>query len=65
MEYYSAKKKKRNNAICSHMMDLEIIVLSKYRKDKYHTSLICVFQNMTQINISMKQNQNHRLILKK
>ena len=41
------------------MMDLEIIILS-IEKYKYHTSLICVFQNMTQINISMKQNQTHR-----
>ena len=29
-------KKEWNNAICSNMMDLEIIILSKSEKDKYH-----------------------------
>ena len=45
MEYCSAIKKQQNNAICSNMMALEILVLSKLsqkEKDKYHMiSLIC------------------------
>ena len=57
-------KKEPNNAICSNMMDLEMIILSEVRqkkKDKYHMiSLICGIQNMTQMNLTMKQKQNHR-----
>ena len=38
-------KKELNNAICSNMMDLEIVILSEVsqtEKDKYHMiSLIC------------------------
>ena len=43
---------------------LEIILLnegSQKEKDKYHMiSLICGIQNMTQINLSMKQKRTHR-----
>ena len=44
-------------------MDLEIIILSEVNqkeKDKYHISLTCGFQNMTQMNLSTKQTQTHR-----
>ena len=45
-------------------MQLEIIILSavsQAEKDKYHViPLICGIQNMTQMNLSMKQKQNHR-----
>ena len=45
-------------------MDLEIIILSEVsqkEKDKYHMiSLICVIQNMTQMNLFTKQKQIHR-----
>ena len=44
-------------------MQLEIIILSEIsqkEKDKYHMiSLICGIQNMTQMNITMKQKQTH------
>ena len=39
MEYYSAINEEWNNAICSNMTDLEIILLSEVcqtEKDKYH-----------------------------
>ena len=46
-------------------MDLEIIILSEIsqkEKDKQHMiSLICGIQNMTQMNLSTKQKQTHRL----
>ena len=49
-------------------VDLEIIILSevsqrktKTEKDKYHMiPLICGIQNMTQVNLSMKQTHRHR-----
>ena len=63
MEYYSAIKKERNNAICSNMQHAEIIILSdvsQKEKDKYHiVSLICGILNMTQMNLPMKQKQTH------
>ena len=34
MEYYSAIKKEQNNAICSDMMDLEIITVSEVNQRK-------------------------------
>ena len=44
MDYYSAIKKEWNNAICSNMMDLEIIIIlsevSQTEKDKYHVILL-------------------------
>ena len=44
-------------------MGLKIFILSKVsqtEKDKYHMiSLICGIKNMTQMNLSMKQKQNH------
>ena len=46
-------------------MDLEIIILSKVsqkKKDKYHMiSFICGIENITQMNLSTKQKQTHRL----
>ena len=45
-------------------MNLGIIILSEVsqkEKDKYHvTSLICGIQNMTQMNLLLKQKQKHR-----
>ena len=45
-------------------MDREIIILSEVNqkeKDKYHMiSFICGIQNMTQMNLSMKEKQSHR-----
>ena len=45
-------------------MNLGIIILSEVsqtEKDKYHvTSLVCGIQNMTQMNLLLKQKQNHR-----
>ena len=43
MEYYSAIKNEWNNAICSNMMDLEIIILnevSQTEKDKHQMILL-------------------------
>ena len=44
-------------------MNLKIIILSEVsqkEKDKYHMiALICVISNMTQMNLPMKQKQNH------
>ena len=45
-------------------MDIEIIILSEAsqkEKDKcYMISLICGIENMTQLNLSIKQKQAHR-----
>ena len=42
MEYYTAIKKNEIMPFEATWMDLEIIILSKKEKDKYHmTSLIC------------------------
>ena len=41
MRYFSATKKEQNNAICSNMIKLEIIILSEVsqkEKDKYHVT---------------------------
>ena len=38
LEYYSAIKKDQNNAICSYLKDVEIVILnavSQTEKDKY------------------------------
>ena len=63
MDYYSAIKKEWNNAMCSNMdgpRDYHT-KRSKSERDKYHMILLtCGIQNMTQKNISMKQNQTHR-----
>ena len=42
--------------------DLKIIILSKAsQKDKYHMiSFICGIQNITQMNLPMKQKQTHQ-----
>ena len=55
-------RKRNENAICSNMDDLQIIILSKEsQKEKYHMVFTyCGFQNMTQINTPMKQEQTHR-----
>ena len=43
-------------------MQLDIITISEVNeKDKYHpTSLVCGIQNMTQMNLSMKQKHRQR-----
>ena len=42
VEYYSAIKKNKIMPFAAKWMDLEIIILSKSKKDKYHIrSLIC------------------------
>ena len=41
MRFFSATKKEQNNAICSNMIKLEIIILSEVsqkEKDKYHVT---------------------------
>ena len=62
MEYYSVVNKK-DNVICSNM-DSKRDYHTKWslkEKDKYHIiSLICGIRNMTQMNPSVKQKQNHR-----
>ena len=46
MKYYSAIKKNETMSLAVTWVDLEIIILSKSDKDKYHTiSLICGIQN--------------------
>ena len=41
-------------------VQLQIIILSKFEKDKYRMiSLICGMSNMTQMNLSTKQKQTH------
>ena len=41
IKYYSAIKKNEIMPFAATWMDLEIIILSKSEKDKYHISLIC------------------------
>jgi len=42
MEYYSAIKKHEGKPFAATWMDLEMIIVSKTEKDKYHMiSLIC------------------------
>ena len=64
MEYYSAIKKNEIMPFAATWMQLEIIILSEVsqkEKDKYHMiPLICGILNMTQMNLSMKQKQNHK-----
>ena len=58
MEYYSAIKKNEIISFAATWMDLEIIILrevSQTDKYKYHISLICGIENMTQMNLSAKQ----------
>ena len=47
------------NDICSHM-DARLLKLSEVsQKDKYRmTSVVCGIENMAQLNLSMKQEQN-------
>ena len=63
MEYYSATENETMPFVAT-VMDLETIILSEVsqkEKDKYHvTSLICGIQNMTQMNLLLKQKQKHR-----
>ena len=62
MEYYSAIEKNEIMSFATTWMVLEIIILSEVsQKDKYHMiSLISGIENMTQMNLSVKQNQTHR-----
>ena len=64
MEYYAAMKKNEIVSAAATRMQLEIVILSEVsqkEKDKYHMiPLICGIQNMTQINLSIKQNDEHR-----
>ena len=64
MEYYLVMKKTEIFLSATTWMALEGIMVSKIsqiEKDKYCViSLICGIQNMTQMNLSMKQKQNHR-----
>ena len=64
IEYYSAIKKNEITPSAATWMDLEIIILSEINqteKNKYHMiSLICGIQNITQMNLFMKQEQTQR-----
>ena len=63
MEYYSAIKRNEIRSFAATCMDLEIIIVSEVshtEKDIYCIPLICGIQNMTQMNLSMKQKQTHR-----
>ena len=59
IEYCSAIKNNKIMPLAATWMQLEITILSEVsqkKKDKYHViSLICRIQNMTQMNLSMKQ----------
>ena len=63
MEYYSAIKKNKRMPFAATCLQLETIILcevSQKEKDKYHVMLLtCGISNMTQVNLSMKQKQNH------
>ena len=61
----SHRKKNEIMPLAATWMDLEMIILSEVNqkeKDKYHMiSLIYGIENMTQMNLSTKQKQTHRL----
>ena len=63
MEYYSVVKR-IDSAICSHTMNLEMIILSEEsqtQKDKYHMTWLHVeSKKVTQINLLTKQKQTFR-----
>ena len=56
------KKKEWKMLFAAIWMQLDIIIISEVNeKDKYHpTSLVCGIQNVTQMNLSMKQKHRQR-----
>ena len=55
-DYYSTIAKNEIMPFVATWMDLEMIILSKSEKDKYHMiSLICGILKMIQINLFTKQ----------
>ena len=62
--YYSAIKKYEIMPYAATQIQLEIITLSEVNqtgKEKCHMkSLICGIENMSQVNLSVKQNHGHK-----
>ena len=64
MEYYSTIKQNGMMPFAATWMDLEIIILNEVsQKEKFKCHMISLIHgitNMTQMNLSMKQEQTHR-----
>ena len=57
-------KKESDTAICSHLMNLEIVILSEVRQRKTNTMWYCLYveskKKMAQMNLFTKQSQRCR-----
>ena len=59
MEYYSAIEKNEKNDICSNMVELEIIILSKSDRERQTSYDITYMRNLKkQTQMNLMQNRN-------
>ena len=64
MEYYSAIEKNEKNDICSNMVELEIIILSKSNRERqtsYDITYMWNLKKQTQMNLTAEQKQTYRI----
>ena len=62
MEYYSATKKNEIISFAATWMDLEIIILSKWDRERQisYITYMCNLKKMIQMNLFTKQKPTHR-----